>query len=425
VLLGAVAIAATAILPSVTPEAILRFVREGTTLDRFTLVLFLFFLVPPLFEGIRLPGALGLMMAGIALGPYGFAIADPHSPTVDLFSDLGRVFLMFIAGLEVDLRVFRATRDRSLVFGGATFLFPLLAGVLVARFFDFGWNAAFLIGSLIASHTLLAYPIIAPMGLARSEPVAVTLGATIFTDVSALLVLAVCVSVHTGGFTPLGLAQQLGQLAVYAVIVLIGFPWVGLRYFRRHKRDDMSLFLFTFFALLLAAMGAKLIHLEDIVGAFFAGLAVNRVVGYTSVREKVDFLGTALVIPAFFMALGARLDLPVFGATIVTSIGFVAAIVAALFVAKLLAAGTVRAVYRYGWPETLTTWSLSLPQVAATLAAAVVAYNTVNAEGDRLITETVMNGVIVLMVLTSVLGPILTERFARRLPTQEGEDATT
>jgi Kef-type K+ transport system membrane component KefB len=325
---------------------------------------------------------------------------------------------MFVAGLEVDLRVFQARRSRSLTFGALTFLLPMLAGVLVGRLFEFGWNASILIGSLIASHTLLGYPILARMGLSRTEPTAVTLGATIFTDVGSLLVLAVCIGIHTGGFSPMGLATQLVQLAVFGVLVLVGVPYVGVRFVRRFKNDEMALFFFTLLALLFASMFAHLIHLEDIVGAFFAGLAVNRVIARTSAADRIQFLGEALFIPAFFLAIGLRLDLPVFASTIVTSLAFVLAISLALFASKGLAAGAVGRLYGYRRDEAMAMWSLSLPQVAATLAAAYAAYNALDGLGERLITETVLNSIIVLMVLTSAAGPLLTEVFGRRLLAQ-------
>jgi Kef-type K+ transport system membrane component KefB len=401
------------------PGLLIDYLRSGTPLDRFTFVLFMFVLVPPLFERLRLPSALGLMLAGVALGPFALGVLSGEGPTIELFSTLGRVLLMFFAGLEVDLRVFHRTRERSLAFGALTFLLPLAGGVLVGRLFDFSWNASVLIGSLIASHTLLGYPILARMGLARTEVVAVTLGATIFTDVAALLVLAISISVHLGGFGAVGLGLTLGELAVFTVLVLIGVPYLGVRFMRQYRDNEPAVFMFTFLALLTASIGAHLIHLEDIVGAFMAGLAVNRVVGRTQAAEKLRFLGEALFIPAFFFAIGLRLDLPVFGATLLSAFGFVAAIVTALLVAKLLAAGAVGMLFRYRAAETLTIWSLSLPQVAATLAAAVAAYSATNALGERLITETVLNSVIVLMVLTSVLGPVLTELFGKRLETRE------
>jgi Kef-type K+ transport system membrane component KefB len=394
---------------------------EASPLERFTLVLFLVLLMPPLSARLRLPGAVGLLLSGILLGPFALDLVNPDSQTVDLFASLGRVFLMFIAGLEIDLRVFEATRRRSGVFGALTFLLPLTGGALVGHAFGFDWNAAVLIGSLIASHTLLGFPIVVRLGLGKSEVVAVTVGATIFTDIASLLVLAVCISIHLGGFSPLGLVAQLFSLAVYGVIVLQGLPLLGRIYFRRHREDENALFVFTFLVVLVAAAGAHLIHLEDIVGAFLAGIAVNRVLTGTPVKDKVVLMGEGLFIPLFFISIGVGLDLPVFWATLSTNIGFVTALTAALFLGKFAAAGISGRLSGYGRDAILTQWSLSLPQVAATLAAALAAYEAVNGEDVRLITESVLNGVIVLMVLTAVLGPMLTEIFGRRLIPQEEE----
>ena len=404
------------------PGAIIAYFRDhASPLEKFTLVLFLVLLLPLLFERLRLPGVVGLLLGGVLVGPYAAAIVSPDAPTVELFASVGRVFLMFIAGLEIDMRVFNATRRRSMGFGAMTFAFPMLSGFLVAWSFDFGWIAALLIGSLIASHTLLGFPIVNKLGLGKSEPVAVTVGATIFTDIASLLVLAICISIHEGGFSLLGLGIQLVELAVFTVIVLQGLPLFGRIYFHRHRENEQALFVFTFLIVMVAAVGAHFIHLEDIVGAFLAGIAVNRLLERSPVRDKVIMIGEGLFIPLFFMAIGVRLNLPVFGATLLNSLWFVVAITAALFVGKFLAAATTRWFYGYDWPATLTMWSLSLPQVAATLAAAMAAYDAVNADGDRLITESVLNAVIVLMVLTAVLGPVLTERFGRRMSLEDEE----
>ncbi len=421
----ALVVASAGLVGAYEPGAVLGYFRDrASPFEIFTLVLFLILLLPLLFQRLRLPGVVGLLVGGVLLGPYAFGIVSPESHSVDLFASVGRVFLMFIAGLEIDMRVFQATRQRSMGFGALTFLLPLLGGVAVAWSFDFSWVAAVLVGSLLASHTLLGFPVVSRLGLNKSEPVAVTVGATIFTDIASLLVLAICISIHKGGFSPIGIALQLAQLAVYGVIVLQGLPVLGRRYFRRHRQDEQTLFVFTFLTVMVAAVGAHYIHLEDIVGAFLAGIAVNRLLERSSVREKVLLLGEGLFVPLFFITIGVKLNLPVFAATLVNSLAFVVAIVAALFIGKFLAAAAARWFYGYDWPATLTMWSLSLPQVAATLAAAIAAYEAVNDYGDRLITESVLNAVIVLMVLTAVLGPVLTERFARRMTTEEKTDAT-
>ncbi len=181
----------------------------------FTILLTVIFTIPPIFERLRLPGLVGLLVAGVVLGQNGLKLLNPESETINLLSDIGKIYLMFVAGLEIDLEQFRKTRNRSIGFGILTFLVPLIAGIAVGRLFNFSWNASFLIGSLLASHTLLAYPIVSRLGVVTNEAVTVTIGATIFTDTGALLVLAICVGIHGGQFSALSLATLLGGLAIY------------------------------------------------------------------------------------------------------------------------------------------------------------------------------------------------------------------
>ncbi|HAA32495.1 MAG TPA: sodium:proton antiporter, partial [Cyanobacteria bacterium UBA8553] len=284
----------------------------------------------------------------------------------------------------------------------------LIMGTLVGRVFAFDWNASILIGSLFASHTLLAYPIIRRLGVINNEAVIVTIGATIFTDIGALLVLAVCVAISKGEFSPLRLAILLGLLAIYTAAVLFGFDWLGKEFFRRSKDDHGNQFLFVLLSLFLAAVGAQLIGVEKIIGAFLAGLAVNDVVGDGPVKEKVEFVGSVLFIPIFFVDLGLLIDLPAFVKSIST-IWLTAAIVVGLIVSKFLAAFLAQLVYRYNFSEMMTMWSLSMPQVGATLAATLVGFRA------GILNEGVLNSVIVLMLVTSTLGPILTSRFAPQL----------
>lgn len=379
----------------------------------FTILLLVSLTVPPLIERLKLPGLVGLLMAGIALGPHGLSLLDPSSETIKLFSDIGKIYLMFVAGLEIDMQAFRRTRNRSLGFGLATFACPLLVGTLVGLIFHFGWNAAILTGSLFASHTLLAYPIVQRLGMVRNEAITVTVGATIFTDIGALLVLAVCVAIHQGDFTWYSLPLQLLALAIYALVVLLGIDRLGKEYFRRTGNDEGNQFLFILLALFLAAVGAQLINIENIVGAFLAGLAVNDVLGRGAVKEKVEFVGGVLFIPFFFVAMGLLIDVPVFIQTLSGDMALVLAVVLGLIGSKFLAAVCAKLIYGYSWIETLTMWSLSLPQVAATLAAALVGLQV------GILSEPIFNSVIVLMLVTSVLGPVLTRRFASRLPLAE------
>ncbi|MCU0533842.1 MAG: cation:proton antiporter [Hydrococcus sp. Prado102] len=389
----------------------------------FTILVAVIFIVPPIFERLRLPGLVGLLVAGVILGQNGLGLLNSDSETIELLSEIGKVYLMFVAGLEIDLEQFRQTRNKSIGFGILTFLVPLLAGIAVGRLFNFSWNASVLIGSLLASHTLLAYPIVSRLGVVTNEAVTVTIGATIFTDTGALLVLAVCVGIHQGEFTAVSLATLLGGLAIYSAVVLFGFDRAGKEYFRRTGDEEGNQFLFILLALFIASVGAQVIGVEKIVGAFLAGLAVNDVLGNSRVKEKIEFVGSVLFIPCFFVDMGLLIDIPAFVKTL-SSVWLTAAIVTALIGSKFIAAFFAKLLYRYNKSELLTMWSLSLPQVAATLAAALVAYKTVNPAGDRLISEAVLNSVIVLMLVTAILGPLITARTARNLIVSETDTAT-
>lgn len=378
----------------------------------FAILLVVILTVPAIFERFKLPGLVGLLVAGVLLGPNVLNILNSKLPTMRLLSDIGLVYLMFVAGLEVDMAQFNQTKHRSAGFGTFTFLVPLIVGTIVGRAFGFGWNASILIGSLFASHTLLAYPIVSRLGVVGNEAVTVTIGATIFTDIGALLVLAVCIGIHQGNFTIAKLITLLVSLAIYSAIVLFGFDWAGKQFFRRTGDDEGNQFLFVLLAVFLSALGAQLIGVEKIVGAFLAGLAVNDAVGEGPVKEKVIFVGSVLFIPVFFVDMGLLIDIPGFIKSL-SSIWLTVAVVVGLIISKFLAAFFAKLVYRYNWQEMLAMWSLSLPQVAATLAATLVGYRA------GLLTESVLNSVLVLMLVTATLGPLITSRVAPGLTVPE------
>lgn len=395
---------------------VLHFFQEEPIVS-FAVLLAVILVVPPLFERIRLPGLVGLLAAGVVLGPNGLNLLQKESETMKLLSDIGLVYLMFVAGLEVELEQFHKTKHRSAGFGSLTFLVPLIMGTIVGHLFGFGWNASILIGSLFASHTLLAYPIVSRLGVVNNEAVTVTIGATIFTDIGALLVLAVCIGIHAGDFSAVKLATLIGSLAIYTAIVLIGFDRAGREFFRRSGDEEGNQFLFVLLAVFLAAVGAQLIGVEKIVGAFLAGLAVNGAIGEGPVKEKVVFVGSVLFIPIFFVDMGLLINVPVFLRSLTTpqTLGLTIAVVLGLIGSKFLAAFFAKLIYRYSLQELIVMWSLSLPQVAATLAATLVGFRA------KLLTEDVLNSVIVLMLVTSTLGPVLTARFAPGLSVSQEE----
>jgi Kef-type K+ transport system membrane component KefB/nucleotide-binding universal stress UspA family protein len=384
----------------------------------FVILLVVILIVPILFERLQLPGLVGLLISGVVLGPHGWNLLHTQSAIMTLLSDIGLVYLMFAAGLEIDIEQFRRTKNQSLGFGSLSFLVPLVVGTFIGRFFDFDWNSSILIGSLFASHTLLAYPILSRLGVVNNEAITVTIGSTIFTDIAALLVLAICVAMKGGSFSFGRLMTLITLLTLYSIVVLVGFDWAGKQFFRRSGDEEGNQFLFVLLSVFLAAVGAQLIGVEKIVGAFFAGLAVNETVGNGPAKEKVVFVGSVLFIPIFFVHLGLLINVPAFLQSIDTlQITFF--IIIGLVASKFIAAFLAKLVYRYNWQETLTMWSLSVPQVGATLGAAFVGYQT------GLLDSRVLSSVVVLMLITSTLGLFITSRVAVGLTSSGIKDQLT
>lgn len=372
----------------------------------FAILLIVILVVPILFERLRLPGLVGLVLSGIVLGPSGWNLFQTESTMINLISDIGLVYLIFVAGLEVDLGQFRHHKNRALGFGFFTFFVPLSTGILLGQAFSFGWITSILIGSLFASSGLLAYPIINRLGVVTNKAVGSTIGAKIFTDTAALLLLAICiVFAGNGTFNFTKLLVLSGWLTIYAVVVLAGFDWAGKEFFRRSGGDEGNQFLFVLLSVFLAAVGAQLIGVEKIIGAFLAGLAVNEVLGEGAVKEKVVFVGSVVFIPIFFIDLGLLFDLPALVNSF-TALKLTLCIILGLIGSKLIAALCTKLVYRYNWQETLTIWSLSVPQVGVILAATLVGYKT------KLLSIDVLNSVVVLMLVSSTLGVWITSRVA-------------
>lgn len=381
----------------------------------FALLLVLSVVVPPLLRPLRLPDLVGLLVAGVAIGPHALGWLSSTNETVRLLSDVGVIYLLFIAGLEIDLGEFQRIRARSFRFGLLTFTLPMLAGTALGFAYGYPAVSAVLIGSVLASHTPLGYPIVRSFGAMREECVTVAIGGTIFTDIAALVVLALCVSLGRGQLSAPGVVALLLKVALYAAAVLLLIRRLGRSLIRRSVDNDSHLFVAVLLALFLAAVGAELVGVEKIVGAFLAGLAVNGVLPDGRVKEQVVVVGANLFIPLFFIDLGLLLDLPVFVSTMTGSI-FAIVLILTLITSKGLASWFSGLLYRYDGPQILTLWSLSLPQVAATLAATFVGFR------QGLLDERMINSVLALMVVTATLGPIMTTMAMTRMATRRARD---
>jgi Kef-type K+ transport system membrane component KefB len=385
------------------------------TLAKFAIAMAIIVCVPRLSRRVRIPAVVGLLFAGIAIGPHGLDVIGTNRPIADFFADLGKLLLMFCAGLEIDLALFRRARNRVIAFGILTTSLPLLLGTVVGFMFGYRPVAAVVLGSLLASHTLLAAPVVVKLGATRLEPVAVTFGATVMSDTLSLVVFAVCVSTFQKGFSVSALAVQLIEIAIFIPLILFGLSRLGAWLLKKVSDEENAYFALMLLVMAVAAALAALINLPGIVGAFLAGLAVNAAVQDQPAKEKLKFFGESLFIPIFFVVTGFLIDPRDFYRSVTDNIALAGSVVLALLAGKWIAAQIAGRAFGYSPIARMTMWSLTLPQVAATLAATLVAYDTFDPTGQRLIDERLLNVVLVLMLTTSILGPVLTEHFTPRM----------
>jgi Kef-type K+ transport system membrane component KefB len=384
-------------------------------LAKFAVALAVIVGIPPLSRRVRLPAVVGFLLSGVVLGPHGLGLFGENRPIADFVAELGKLLLMFCAGLEINLALFRQERKKTMIFGLLTTLLPLLLGTAVGLLFGYHPIPALVLGSLLASHTLLAFPIVARLGETSLEPVTITAGATMLSDTLSLIVFAICVPMYQSGFSVSGLAVQLIEIAIFFPLVLYALSRLGGYVLRKVGNHEDAYFVTMLSILAVAALLSQIINLPGIVGAFLAGLAVNAAVQNKPAKEKLEFFGNSLFIPIFFIATGFLIN-PIASLHSLTSdFGLVAAVLGALVVGKWIAAQIAGRTFGYNSDERMTMWSLTLPQVASTLAATLVAFNTFNPAGQRLVDTRLINVVLILVLSTSILGPILTDHFAPRL----------
>lgn len=379
----------------------------------FALVLLIILIVPLLFERLRVPGMVGLILAGVVIGPHALGLLE-RDQTIELLGTVGLLYIMFIAGLEVDLNEFSRQRKRSVIFGFLTFIFPFVLGTLVGfHVLGFTGLTAWLLGTLFASHTLITYPIVSRFGLAKAPEVTTAVGATILTDTAALLVLAVVVRLHGGDLGPMFWVQMTVLLSVYIFLTLWGVPRVGQWFFRRTRANGVAEFVFVLAVVFIASVMAEVIGIEAIVGAFLAGLALNRLVPeHSTLMSRTQFVGNALFIPFFLISVGMLVDL----STLVSGAGawiVAGAMVVTLMVAKWMAAFATRPLFGYSSNQAWMIYGLTVPQAAATLATVMVGY------GVGLFGDDVLNGSILMILITCMIGPWITEKYGRRVALQK------
>jgi Kef-type K+ transport system membrane component KefB len=363
---------------------------------------------PIVAERLRVPGLVGLVVAGVLVGPQTTGLLE-RDGAIALLGGVGLLYLMFVVGLELDLDDFLRVRRHALLFGLLTFAVPMTLGTLLIPLLGFDLLPSILLASCWASHTLLTYPLYRRFGTASSRAVAVAVGGTIITDTAALLVLAIVARAHQGGLDATFWATLPAALGLLAVLLLVVLPRLARWFFAQLGQDRSARFLFLLVALFTAAGLAELAGVEAIVGAFLAGLALNRVVAKGSLlMERVEFFGSTFLIPLFLVSVGMLVD-PVVLLDPAT-LGISAAFTAIALGSKYLAALGAGVALGYDRTEITTLFSLSGAQAAATLAAVVVGFQV------GLIGETTVNAVVGVILVTCLTTSWTAARSAPALP---------
>ncbi|MEJ5960825.1 cation:proton antiporter [Pedobacter immunditicola] len=398
----------------------------------FSLVLFIILFAPIIFNKIKVPHIIGLIIAGVIVGPYGLNLLKRDSSIV-LFGTVGLLYIMFLAGLEIDLAEFKKNRKRILIFGLLTFLFPLVFGTLASYFvLGYGFLSSLLLASMFSTHTLVSYPIASKYGVTRNRAISMTVGGTMITDILALLILA-----GIAGMTKEGVSSafwlQLGlSTGIFVGTVFAVFPII-IRWFFKHFEDSISQYIFVLAMVFLASFLAEVAGIEAIIGAFFSGLVLNKFVPHTSpLMNRIDFVGNALFIPFFLLSVGMLVDVSVLVK------GWAALKVAGviLFVAlvtKYLAAVLTQKIFKLSATEGKMIFGLSSSHAAATLAIILVGYNiitgeTASGEPIRLLNEDVLNGTILLILVSCGVSSFIVEDASKRMALdqdQEGANGST
>lgn len=375
----------------------------------FSLILAIILLAPILLKRLSIPGIIGLIISGVVIGPHGLHLLDKNS-AIDLFSTIGLLYIMFIAGLELDLNEFKAHRNKSLAFGLFTFAIPLALGFPVMRWLlGYDFNASFLTASMFATHTLVAYPIVSRLGVSKNQAVAITVGGTILTDTAVLIILAVIIGNSHGTLDIDFWIKLLVSLTVFSAIMFLVVPRVAKWFFRKLENEKHSHYIFVLTVVFFAAFLAELAGVEAIIGAFVAGLALNKLIPHSSaLMNRIEFIGNSLFIPFFLISVGMLVDVSVLthGTTALLVAGTLTVVA---LCGKWAAAWITQQVFRYSAPQRGLIFGLSGAHAAATLAVILVGYR------EKILDDNILNGTILLILITCMVASFATEKAAKRI----------
>ena len=377
-------------------------------------VLCIVLFAPLIFNKLRMPHIIGMILAGLLIGPKGLNILE-RDDSFELFGKVGLYYIMFLASLEINMQEMKQAKGGAAVMGLAVFIIPIALG-MVSNMFILQYNliASLLLASMYASYTLISYPIVARYGLSRLRCVNFVVGGTIITDTLTLFVLAVVAGTFTGEASVWFVIFMLIKLLAIVGIIIFFFPRIA-RYFFRTYNDSVIQYIFVLAMLFLGAGMMELAGMEGILGAFITGLVLNRLIPHSSpLMRRIDFVGNAIFIPYFLIGVGMMIDISVLfkggNSLLVASV-----MVATALTGKWIASFLVAKSYRMSKGERNLMFGLSTSQAAATLAAAIVGHGIILEDGSRLLNDDVLNGTILLILVTCIVSSIVADRASRKL----------
>ena len=384
----------------------------------FLIVLVIILFAPLLLNRLRIPHIIGMILAGILIGEHGLNILERDS-SFELFGQVGLYYIMFLAGLEMDMEDFRKNRVKGLVFGILTFVIPMALGIWSSMaILGYGAVTAVLLSSMYASHTLIAYPIVSRYGLSRQRSVTISIGGTAVTVTLALVVLALISGMYNGSANAAYWIKMALKVTLIGLIIIFVFPKIGRVFFRKYD-DAVMQFVFVLALVFLGGGLISMAGMEGILGAFLVGLVLNPLIPKVSpLMTRLEFVGNALFIPYFLIGVGMIIDIRSFAAGgTALKVAVVMTVVAT--VSKWLAAYLTQKIYRMSHNERTMIFGLSNAQAAATLAAVLVGHEIIMEGGERLLNDDVLNGTIVMILFTCIISTIETERACRKFTMED------
>lgn len=386
----------------------------------FGILLLITLVVPFILKRFNIPSIIGLIVSGVLIGSYGLNWIDNRHAGVEMFSTIGLMYIMFIVGLELDFNQFVQNRNKSLTFGLYTFVIPLIIGFPVCHYLlGYDVNTSFLTASMFSTHTMVAYPIVSRLGISRNQAVAVTAGGTILTDTAVLIILAMVLSANEGSLDLGFLLKLTISLMLFSAIIFLLVPRFARWFLRMAGAEKYSDFVFVLFIVFFAGFLVELAGIEPIIGAFAAGLALNRLIPRSSaLMNRIEFFGNALFIPIFLISVGMLVDISVIFQGFETIIVAVALMIVALL-GKWGAAFATQKSFRYSAAQRVLIFGLSSSHAAATLAIIIVGYNA------GILDEHILNGTIILILVTCIVASVYTERAAKKIAIAEEDKPLT